>query len=125
VARLPRPADRQPRSVGIQAYAGHHPIPHQVEIGSPHARYAVIEQTGTGWITESFAIPYDWDAAADLAARHDRPQWSRPCGPGFCSGPVGWRAKPTPGPKTCVNCVEVLDISAIQPQILSHSICFR
>lgn len=84
VARLPTgQLIVNPGSVGIQAYAGHHPIPHQVEIGSPHARYAVIEQTGTGWITESFAIPYDWDAAADLAARHDRPQWSRPLRTGF------------------------------------------
>lgn len=84
VARLPHgQLIVNPGSVGIQAYTGHHPIPHQVQMGSPHARYAVVERTGRGWITESFAIPYDWDAAADVAARHDRPQWSRPLRTGF------------------------------------------
>jgi putative phosphoesterase len=72
-----------PGSVGIQAYEGHHPIPHVVEIGSPHARYAVVERAATGWTAELFAIPYDWEAAADLATEHRRPQWSRPLRTGF------------------------------------------
>jgi predicted phosphodiesterase len=72
-----------PGSVGIQAYHGHHPEPHRVEVGSPHARYAIIERSAGGWIAESFAIPYDWDEAADLAIRHFRPEWSRPLRTGF------------------------------------------
>jgi len=72
-----------PGSVGIQAYEGHHPLPHVVEIGSPHARYAVVERTASGWTAELFAIPYDWESAGDLANRHGRPQWSRPLSTGF------------------------------------------
>ena len=46
-----------PGSVGIQAYDGHHPIAHTVEIGSPHARYAIVERTASGWLTEHIAVP--------------------------------------------------------------------
>jgi predicted phosphodiesterase len=84
VARMPGgPVIVNPGSVGIQAYLGHHPIPHRVEIGSPHARYAVIERTDQGWIADSIAVPYDWDAAAEVALRHARPQWERPLRTGF------------------------------------------
>ncbi len=72
-----------PGSVGIQAYEGHHPIPHMLEIGSPHARYAIVERSPSGWSAELIAIPYDWEAAADLAIRHGRPQWSQPLRAGF------------------------------------------
>jgi predicted phosphodiesterase len=80
-----------PGSVGIQAYDGHHPISHTVEIGSPHARYAIVQRTEQGWITEQFAVPYDWDAAARIAEGYDRPDWARALRTGFVRGgePLG------------------------------------
>ncbi len=72
-----------PGSVGIQAYEGHDPIPHTVEIGSPHARYALVKESADGWIVELIAVPYDWEAAARIAERHARPDWVRALRTGF------------------------------------------
>jgi len=72
-----------PGSVGIQAYQGHHPVPHVLQLGSPHARYAIAERTSYGWAVDLVAVPYDWEAAARLAQQHDRPEWSRPLRTGF------------------------------------------
>jgi predicted phosphodiesterase len=72
-----------PGSVGIQAYEGHHPGPHVVEVGSPHARYAVLESTRHGWKADLVAVPYDWDEAAKLAARNGRTDWVRALETGF------------------------------------------
>jgi predicted phosphodiesterase len=72
-----------PGSVGIQAYVGHHPGPHVVEMGSPHARYAVLESTSYGWRADLVAVPYDWDAASRLAARNGREDWARALATGF------------------------------------------
>jgi predicted phosphodiesterase len=72
-----------PGSVGIQAYEGHHPGPHTVEIGSPHGRYAIAERTSAGWMVEFIAVPYDWDAAARLAQQRGREDWVRALRTGF------------------------------------------
>jgi predicted phosphodiesterase len=72
-----------PGSVGIQAYAGHDPAPHVVEVGSPHARYAILESTPQGWKADLVAVPYDWDEAAALAARNGREDWARALATGF------------------------------------------
>jgi diadenosine tetraphosphatase ApaH/serine/threonine PP2A family protein phosphatase len=72
-----------PGSVGIQAYEGHHPTDHIVEIGSPHARYALVEESAGGWIAELIAVPYDWEAAARIAERQARPDWVRALRTGF------------------------------------------
>jgi predicted phosphodiesterase len=72
-----------PGSVGIQAYEGHHPIPHTVEIGSPHARYALVEGSAGGWIAELIAVPYDWEASALIAERQARADWVRALRTGF------------------------------------------
>ena len=72
-----------PGSVGIQAYEGHHPVPHTLQLGSPHARYAIAERTPRGWAVDLIAVPYDWEAAAHEAQRHDRPEWVRPLLTGF------------------------------------------
>ena len=72
-----------PGSVGIQAYEGHDPGPHVVEVGSPHARYAVLESTPHGWKADLVAVPYDWDEAARLAARNGRADWVRALATGF------------------------------------------
>jgi predicted phosphodiesterase len=79
IPRLSRLASAQvianPGSVGIQAYAGHDPGPHTVEIGSPHARYAIAERSAGGWILEFVAVPYDWDAASRFALQRGRQDW--------------------------------------------------
>jgi predicted phosphodiesterase len=72
-----------PGSVGIQAYEGHDPGPHVVEMGSPHARYAIVERSRAGWLAEFIAIPYDWEAASKLAFERQRPDWGRALRTGF------------------------------------------
>lgn len=66
-----------PGSVGLQAYGGEQPHPHRVEAGSPHARYAVVEQRRDGrWQVEQRQVPYDWESAAEHAERHGRGDWA-------------------------------------------------
>lgn len=65
-----------PGSVGLQAYLGDLPYPHKAENGTPHARYAIVEQCDGGWTVEQHAVAYDWSAAADLAQRNGRPEWA-------------------------------------------------
>jgi predicted phosphodiesterase len=72
-----------PGSVGIQAYHGNHPSPHTVEIGSPHARYAIAERRPDGWAAEFIAVPYDWESAAGLAEQRGRKDWVRALRTGF------------------------------------------
>ena len=72
-----------PGSVGIQAYEGHHPGPHTVEVGAPHARYAIAERLPAGWTVEFVAVPYDWDEASQLALRRNRPEWARALRTGY------------------------------------------
>jgi hypothetical protein len=76
-----------PGSVGIQAYEGHHPAPHTVEIGSPHGRYAIAEQSAGRWTVDFIAVPYDWDAAARLALARGREDWVRALRTGFVRAP--------------------------------------
>jgi predicted phosphodiesterase len=72
-----------PGSVGIQAYEGHDPAPHVVEVGSPHARYAIAERSSEGWTVEFVAVPYDWNAASKLAEQRARQDWTRALSTGF------------------------------------------
>ena len=65
-----------PGSVGCPAYTDDHPIPHRVENGSPHARYAVIEWVDESPQAELLAIPYDWTAATAEAAANGFPDWA-------------------------------------------------
>ena len=62
-----------PGSVGIPAYADRVPVPHVMEAGSPHARYAVLTQQAAGWRVEHVAVGYAWQHAAAVARRHGRP----------------------------------------------------
>ncbi|MCK8778896.1 metallophosphatase family protein [Rhizobium sp. NTR19] len=61
-----------PGSVGMPAYRGSFPVPHLVEAGAPHARYAVIEKTPAGWSAELHAVAYDFEAAARQAEQAGR-----------------------------------------------------
>ena len=66
-----------PGSVGLQAYDDDHPLPHVVEVGAPHARWALVERdAGGAWHTQLRATPYDWPAAAARAQANGRPDWA-------------------------------------------------
>jgi predicted phosphodiesterase len=65
-----------PGSVGLQAYEDHLPFPHKMETGIPHARYAFLELKNL-WAVEFVQVRYDWERAAELAARHGREDWAR------------------------------------------------
>ncbi len=66
-----------PGSVGLQAFNDDAPFHHTMATGSPHARYALLERTESGWHVEMMAVEYDWDAAAILAERQGRPDWAQ------------------------------------------------
>lgn len=65
-----------PGSVGLQAYADDNPVPHDVEIGSPQARYAMIDKARDGWRAELVAVDYDFEPMAALAEANGRPDWA-------------------------------------------------
>lgn len=63
-----------PGSVGLPAYRDSAPVPHTIETGTPHARYAVIERCNGGWAADLRAVPYHHEAAAQQAERHGWPR---------------------------------------------------
>lgn len=65
-----------PGSIGLQAYAGSHPHPHRLEVGLPHAHYAIVERTGPRWSVQLRAVAYDWEVQAQLAAQRGRADWA-------------------------------------------------
>ncbi|MDQ0032784.1 putative phosphodiesterase [Variovorax boronicumulans] len=65
-----------PGSVGLPAYGDIHPYPHAVETGSPHARYAIVEQRDGDWTARLITVPYDHTAMAKLALENGRPDWA-------------------------------------------------
>jgi len=87
VPRVLRLADGRlivnPGSVGLQAYDDAHPHPHVVEIGTPHARYALLTRLAAGWQVELRCVPYDWDTAAAFAESNARRDWAGALRSGF------------------------------------------
>jgi len=75
-----------PGSVGLQAYDDDHPHVHNVENGSPDARYAIVEKVGEGWTVELIAVPYDFEPMAQLALRNGRPEWAHALRTGYMTG---------------------------------------
>ena len=76
-----------PGSIGLQAYTDDLPVPHAMQTGSPHARYAIVTRQERGWQVEHVSVVYDWDHAAEVAARNDRPDWARSLNSGRASTP--------------------------------------
>ncbi len=64
-----------PGSVGLQAYTDDEPVVHSMENYSPHANYAIVEQTNHGWIVEQRRVPYDVTAAVEACKLRDRHDW--------------------------------------------------
>ena len=65
-----------PGSVGLPAYEDDHPFKHYMQTGSPHARYAMAEQTASGWRIELRCVMYDFESMARLAESRQRPDWA-------------------------------------------------
>jgi predicted phosphodiesterase len=65
-------------SVGLPGYDDVHPYKHWIEIGSPHARYALIRRERRGWQVEQRCISYDFEPMARLALARGRPDWAQP-----------------------------------------------
>jgi predicted phosphodiesterase len=62
-----------PGSVGLPAYTEDG---YSIEVGSPHARYALLSNTEHGWLIEHISLPYDWKQAANAAQTNNRPDWA-------------------------------------------------
>ncbi len=60
-----------PGSVGCPAYDDDEPVPHTVETGSPHARYAILEKGPGGWNVDFRLVAYDHMAMSQLAAERN------------------------------------------------------
>lgn len=73
-----------PGSVGLPAYEDDSPLPHVVENGSPHARYAIARRDGAEWRAAFHAVPYDWAAAAAAARAAGWPRWADYLETGCC-----------------------------------------
>jgi predicted phosphodiesterase len=65
-----------PGSVGLPGYDGQVPVPYVVEIGTPHACYAILEHTREGWSATIRYVPYDNAVMAALARSKGMPAWA-------------------------------------------------
>lgn len=65
-----------PGSVGLQAYHDDHLFLHSNAMGSPHARYCLLDRARGAWAVTMMEVAYDWDAAADLAAARGAEGWA-------------------------------------------------
>lgn len=66
-----------PGSVGCPAYDDDEPRPHKVENGSPHARYAILEERMTGWSVDFRLVGYDHNTMSRLAAERGMGGYAR------------------------------------------------
>ena len=68
-----------PGSVGLPAYTDIEPVRHSMEMGAPHARYAVLERRKASqpWQVLFRVVPYGWEAASAGAAAKGREDWAR------------------------------------------------
>ncbi|HSI57866.1 MAG TPA: metallophosphoesterase family protein [Ideonella sp.] len=81
-----------PGSVGLPAYDDVHPFPHDVETGSPHARWALLARESTGWRAEQRVTHYDHALSAARAEQAGRFDWAD----ALRSGRVGRRENDAP-----------------------------
>ena len=65
-----------PGSVGLPAYDDDLPVPHRMQTGTPHARWAMLTKTPQGWSAELRSTAYDFDAAALQAQAQQRADWA-------------------------------------------------
>lgn len=72
-----------PGSVGMPAYEDCIPLPHKMQSGSPHARYAIVEKRRRTWSVELHTVVYDWESAAKAAEEHGRLDWVKALRTGY------------------------------------------
>ena len=72
-----------PGSVGLPAYAWEYPHVHRMELGSAHARYAILSGEDDSLAIELVAVDYDHEMAAAQAERNGRMDWAVPLRTGF------------------------------------------
>jgi predicted phosphodiesterase len=72
-----------PGSVGLQAYEEARPESYRMENGSPHARYALLEERKGTWVPTFRLVDYDWDKAAAQARAQEREDWAVALETGF------------------------------------------
>lgn len=72
-----------PGSVGLPAYSHDAPVPHRIESGAPHARYAIVRRRAGGWHVAHRAIAHEWDAAARRAVEVGRTDWAHQLRTGY------------------------------------------
>ncbi len=65
-----------PGSVGLPAYTDDEPILHSMENFCPHASYAIVEKSRTGWRAEHIKVPYEYQKAVNEAKKRDRADWA-------------------------------------------------
>jgi putative phosphoesterase len=65
-----------PGSIGLPAYSDDMPIPHRMQVGSPDARYAILEKGPAGWTVSHRCVPYDHLAMARMAESGGRRDWA-------------------------------------------------
>jgi putative phosphoesterase len=78
-----------PGSVGLQGYDDVSPSLHYMETGSPHARYALLDQQRLGWRVTFIALEYDWHSASREAALANRPDWGHALATGYALRQAG------------------------------------
>jgi diadenosine tetraphosphatase ApaH/serine/threonine PP2A family protein phosphatase len=66
-----------PGSVGVPAYDDIAPVRHFMETHAPHASYAVVEESSSGWDVSFHRVAYRWDEAAKHARGLNREDWAR------------------------------------------------
>jgi predicted phosphodiesterase len=82
--RLPDgPIVLNPGSVGLPAYRDPTGVAHVSEVGSPHARYALVSRDNRGMTIELVALDYDHASAAKRAAANGSPGWAHALATGF------------------------------------------
>jgi predicted phosphodiesterase len=82
--RLPDgPTVLNPGSVGCPAYQDPGDEPHVSEVGSPHARYAVVSLSGGMMSADLIAVDYDHRAAAARSETYGRADWAHALGTGY------------------------------------------
>lgn len=89
IARMVRLRDGRlvvnPGSVGLSGYDGKSPVPYVVEVGTPHACYAILEHGAAGWSASIRYVPYDPTAMAALARSRGMAHWANAIATGWVS----------------------------------------
>jgi putative phosphoesterase len=72
-----------PGSVGLPAKEEDHPIPHCIEVGSPHARFSTLDFSEGNCSVMFHAVTYDNRRAIQLANEKNRGDWAYALETGF------------------------------------------